>query len=132
MGCKMNGMKRDEDWQEDDATWELLGRAAPLKAGDRFADDVVRAVRTMPEKDSVWSGFLGFAPWVGAAACAVFASWFFFNQPGDSESKTRVTVSNIEEQWGEIEDVAEVEMLSAAAEHLDQFSDQELITMIGL
>ena len=128
----MKTMKRDDEWHEDDATWELLGRALPKEAGDRFADDVVRAVRTLPEKDSVWSGFLGFAPWVGAAACAVVASWIFLNQPDETGTATKVTVSTTETQWVEIEDAAEVEMLSAAAEHLDDFSDLELITMIGL
>lgn len=64
IACGMNMMKGDDERHEDDATWELLGRAAPRKA------------------------------------C-------------------------------EIEDVAEVWMLSAAAEHLDRFSDQELITMNG-
>jgi hypothetical protein len=40
-------------------------------------------------------------------------------------------VSDDEDQWVEIEAVAEEEMLAAAADHLDRFSDQELVTLIG-
>ena len=124
-------MRRNDEWQEDDATWKLLGQATSKKAGDRFTDEVVRSARLLPEKESSWSKLFGFAPWVGVAACAVFASWIFINQPVESQVDIVAKVSNTEEKWGELADVAEAEMLSAAADHLDQFSDQELITMIG-
>ena len=41
------------------------------------------------------------------------------------------SVADHEAQWEKIEDVAQAELLAAAAEHLDDFSDQDLITMIG-
>jgi len=125
-------MKRDE-WHEDEATWKLLGKAAPKKAGHKFSDDTLRAVKLLPEADPWWPKVLTLSPWAAAVACAILVSWTFLNQHDeDHGSEAKVTVTNADEKWGEIEDVAEVEMLSAAAEHLDEFSDQELITMIGL
>jgi len=128
----MSEMKHDDEWHEGDATWELLGKAAPKEASRRFSDDTLRAVKLLPEADPWWPKVLSFSPLAGIAACAVVVSWMFLNHPDEKQTGTEVTVTNTEEKWGEIEDVAEVEMLSAAAEHLDQFSDQDLITMIGL
>lgn len=132
MSCKMTHMDNNGEWREDDATWALLEKARPKEANARFADDVVRAVRTMPERKSSWAGLFGYAPWVGAAACAVVAAFLLINQPEKVSGDTKVVVSSSEEEWSEIEDVADVEILSAAAEHLDDFSDDELIVMIGL
>lgn len=128
----MAKMKQNDEWHEDEATWKLLGKSTPAKAGDRFADDAVRAVKVLPEGDAWLPNLLRFSPWLGLAACAVFASWLSINQPEEAKSDPVVNVSDTEEKWSQIEDVAEVEMLSAAVEHIDQFSDQELITMIGL
>ncbi|MFK7850163.1 MAG: hypothetical protein AB8D78_04220 [Akkermansiaceae bacterium] len=124
-------MSDRSDWNEDDPTWDLLEKAVPKKASDRFADDVVRAVRTMPEKDSFWSGMVGYAPWVGALACAALAAFLVISQQDVQSGNAPVVEVSPQEEWSEIEDVAEVEILSAAADHLDDFSDEELIAMIG-
>ena len=50
-GCKMNPMKDNNDWNEKDAVWDLLGKAMPKEASGRFADDTLRAVRLLPEAD---------------------------------------------------------------------------------
>lgn len=127
----MKKMSQKNDWEQDDATWALLEKAAPKQASDRFADDVVRTVRTMPEKESIWAGIFGYAPWIGAVACAVLAAFILFNQPGDHPEAPKMADVSTEAEWSEIEDVADAEILSAAAEHLDDFSDDELIAMIG-
>ncbi len=128
MGCKM--MKPDKEWHEDDATWKLLGRAVPKQADGRFVDDVVRSVRLLPEADPFWPRVLRFSPLAAVAACmVVVAAWFLQNEP--TGEMAGVKVLEQEAQWEQIEDVAEAELLAAAAEHLDQFSDQELLTMVG-
>lgn len=132
-------MSEQEDWNEKDATWELLGKAAPRKAGGRFADDTLRAVKLLPEADPWWPKILGFSPWVAVAACAALAA-FLFLKPADVGSSAAPSVVNVSDkadqwvdadQWVEIEAVAKEEMLAAAADHLDRFSDQELVTLIG-
>jgi|AntRauTorckE6833_2_1112554.scaffolds.fasta_scaffold36678_2 hypothetical protein len=120
----------------DDAVWNLLGKADPAKASGRFADDVVRSIRLLPEAESVWTKFFKLTPVVGVAACAVFAFLMLMDQPSDSEMKPsggEIAAQEVKQaQWERIEDAAEVEMLLAAVDHLDEFSDQELVTMIGL
>lgn len=132
-------MSEQEDCSEKDATWELLGKAAPRKAGGRFADDTLRAVKLLPEADPWWPKALTFSPWVALAACGALAAFLFLN-PADDGSNSTPSVVNVSDeadqwvesdQWVEIEAVAEEEMLAAAADHLDRFSDQELVTLIG-
>lgn len=132
-------MSEQEDWSEKDATWELLGKAAPSKASGRFADDTVRAVKLLPEADPWWPKQLNFSPWVALAACGALAVFLFMNPAEDAKTGVSpLTVVSDEsdqwvetDQWVEIEAVAEEEMLAAAADHLDRFSDQELVTLIG-
>jgi hypothetical protein len=126
-------MSNQEDWNEKDSTWELLGKAAPRKASGRFADDTLRAVKLLPEADPWWPKALTFSPWVALCTCAALAAFLFLNPADDSSNSTPsvVHVSDEADQWVEIEAVAEEEMLAAAADHLDRFSDQELVTLLG-
>lgn len=144
----MKDHNHNEHWDENDATWLLLGKAAPKQASRRFADDVVRAVRLLPEADSVWPRILKFSGWSLAATCVVLAVSLFIdpikNSPTivDRGSLTHAGVpirvsnkvpeiGNNDAQWKQIEDVAQAELLAAAADHLEEFSDEDLVTMIG-
>lgn len=126
-------MSEQEDWSEKDATWELLARAAPKKAGGRFADDTLRTVKLLPEADPWWPKQLSFSPWAALVACTALAVFLFMNPAEDVKSGVSpITVASDEsDQWVEIEAAAEEEMLAAAADHLDRFSDQELVTLLG-
>jgi hypothetical protein len=126
-------MSEREDWDDKDATWELLGKAAPRKASGRFADDTLRVVKLLPEADPWWPRSLSFSPWFALAACVAVAAFLFLNvtESGGDGSPPVANARDEAEQWLEIEAVAEEEMLAAAADHLDRFSDQELVTLIG-
>ncbi len=126
----MNENKHSDEWHEGDETWQLLGKAAPKQASARFADDVVRAVRLLPEAEPVWPRILKFSRWSLVAACVVLAVSIFIDPVENDPTKAPNFVDN-EAQWEKIEDVAQAELLTAAADHLDDFSDQDLITMIG-
>ncbi len=126
----MNENKHNEEWREGDETWQLLGKAAPKQASARFADDAVRAVRLLPEADPVWPRILKFSRWSLVAACVVLAV-SIFTDPVENDPAKAPSVTDNEAQWQQIEDVAQAELLAAAAEHLDEFSDQDLVTMIG-
>ena len=124
-------MKAEDEWNEQDATWKLLGKSAPVEARGRFADDTLRAVRQLPEPDPWWSRVVGFAPWVAVAACGVLGAVFLIG-PTEKEGKTVDGTSQIDaEEWVEIQEVAETEILVAAMDHLDEFSDQELVSLVG-
>ncbi len=58
--------------------------------------------------------------------------FLFTNGPdeGAGEQSPVVTVT-AEEKWVTIAEVAEAEMLAAAADDLDSFSDQELASLVG-
>ncbi len=125
-------MKEENDWSADDATWKLLGEATPTRAGARFADDVVRSVKLLPDGDSWWSRAVSLSPWVGVAACVALAAFLFLNGPeAGVEGESLVVVGGAEGKWSEIEEFADTEMLAAVADHPDSFSDQELVSLIG-
>lgn len=137
--------RHSDEWHEGDETWQLLGKAAPKQASARFADDVVRAVKLLPETDPFWPRILRFSRWSLAAACVILTVSILID-PADNESPLPVTsaagenspvrvsgavTANGQNRWEQIEDIAQAELLAAAAEHLDEFSNQDLVTMIG-
>jgi hypothetical protein len=138
----MNENKHNDEWREGDETWQLLGKVAPKQASARFADDVVRAVRLLPEADPFWPRILKFSSWSAVTACVVLTASIFMDSPNSGEFgdvsdpnppqlvRNHAIITG-DPKWDRIEDVAEAELLAAAADHLDRFSDQELISMIG-
>lgn len=125
-------MNDEKEWSTDDATWKLLGEAEQSRASGKFTDDTVRAVRLLPETDSWWPKIVSFSPWGGVAAGGALAVFLFVNGSDEraGEQGSVVTVAP-EEKWVAIEEVAEAEMLAAAADDLDSFSDQELASLVG-
>jgi hypothetical protein len=126
----MSENKPNNEWNESDVTWRLLGKAAPKLASARFADDVVRAVRLLPEADPIWPRILKFSRWSLVAACVVLAASIFIDPLKTSPNQGPV-VEDHKTRWEQIENAAQAELLAAAVEHMDEFSDQDLITMIG-
>lgn len=123
-----NSLPPDDSW-ESDAVWQLLDQAPPKSAGARFADDTVRAARLSVEtKPSWWSRLLSPAPLAGLAAATACGFISFLGPAKVSGSQTAVLSSP---QAVAIEDIAETETLIAAADHLDDFSDKELVGLIG-
>lgn len=120
----------DDSW-ESDAVWKLLDQSPMKTAGARFADDTVRAARLSEDRKPWWSRLFSPAPLAGlagATAALVFAviSWI-----GSSpESIAPVAMLN-SPQVAAIEDIAETETLLAAVDHLEDFSDRELVSLIG-
>ncbi len=125
-------MNDEEEWGADDATWKLLGKAKPGRASGRFVDDTVRAVKLLPEAESWWPKVFSFSAWVGVAACFLLTAFLLMNgSNGVATDDNSVAIVTSEEKWVEIAEVAEAEMLAAAADDLDLFSDQELASLVG-
>lgn len=118
----------DEDgtW-ESDPVWKLLNQAPAPPASARFADDVVRLARLTPAPRSWWQTLLAPAPLAGlTAATAAIAIAVISLTNLQQEPSAQVTTAS-----ASIEEIAETEILLAAVDHLENFSDTELASLVG-
>ena len=120
----------DDSW-ESDAVWKLLDQAPPKTAGARFADDTVRAVRLAVEIKPWWSRMFSPAPLAGLAAATAALTFAVISLVGTTSPSGFQTVALNSPQAVAIQDIAETETLIAAVDQLDDFSDNELVSLIG-
>ena len=126
----------DDSWESDDV-WNLLDQAPPKGARPSFADDVVRLARQMPEARPWWKRLFAPAPIAGLAAitAALALTFVYLNQPpavGQLTTTAVVVAPAPVDSFAALQDLAETEALIAVADHLEDFSDQELVNLIGL
>ncbi len=117
----------DDSW-ESDAVWNLLDQAPPATASARFAADTVRAAKLLPVAKPWWNRLL--APIVGTGLAGATAA-IVFALIGPSPEAMNSVAALDSPQAVAIQDIAETEALIAAADHLDDFSDIELVSLIG-
>jgi anti-sigma factor RsiW len=120
----------DESW-ENDAVWRLLDQAPPASADPRFVDNAVRAARLMDQSEPWWKRVFKPAPMAalaGATAALVF-SIISLGDPTPLPGTPSLAMDT--ERAAEIQEIAETETLIAAVDHLDDFSDTELVSLIG-
>lgn len=120
----------DDSW-ESDAVWKLLDEASPKSASINFADQVVRAAKIDEPAPAWWQRLLSPAPLAGIGfATAVLAismvSLFHFSTTSSSQLATLNSP-----EAAEIQNIAETEALIAAVDQLDDYSDTELVRLIG-
>ncbi len=125
-----NSQPPDNSW-ESDAVWKLLDQAQPKSAGARFADDTVRAARLLPVVKPWWSRLLSPAPLAGLAAATAAFAVAVISVVGPSSHPGIPTAVLSSPHAVAIQDIAETETLIAAVDHLDDFSDNELVSLIG-
>jgi len=124
-------LPEDESW-ESDAVWKLLDEAPPASAGPRFVDDVMRAVRLEETPQPWWKRLFAPLPAAGlATATAAIALAVHSLVSVPSPGHPPVVTAPATESFAEVQNVADEEVLVAAADHLDQFSDNELVSLIG-
>lgn len=122
----------DESW-EHDAVWKLLDQAPPATAGSRFVDNTVRAARLAGQPAPWWKSLLRPLPIASfaAATAAVAIAVTTWNQRTTGPDAGVATILVSDPHADEIADIAETEALIAAVDHLDDFSDNELVSLIG-
>ena len=122
-------LQPNESWTID-AVWKLLDQAPPATAGPRFVDDTLRAARLTPQPQPWWQRLLAPAPLAGLAAAAalVFSVASMLDRPPQPGIQTAMLDAT---QAAAIQDIADSETLIAAVDHLDDFSDTELVSLIG-
>lgn len=130
----MKHPNQEDSWESDDV-WKLLDQAAPPSASPRFVDDVVRMAKLLPAPTPWWKRLLSPAPLAGlagaAAAIALAVTLLNSPQPGSLTTEPIVAVAPQTDEFEALQDLAETETLIAAADHLDEFSDDELARLIG-
>lgn len=125
-----NSPPPDDSW-ESDAVWQLLDQAPAKSAGARFADDTVRAARLLEEIKPWWSRLLSPAPLAGFAAATAALTFAVISLVGTTSPSGPQTAGLDSQQAVAIQDIAETETLIAAVDQLDDFSDNELVSLIG-
>ena len=123
-------LQNDESW-ENDPVWKLLDQSPPATAGPRFVDDTVRAARLAGQAAPWWKRVFAPAPLAGlaaATAACVIAVVSLRDGSPDATSQKALADSSA---FAEIQEIAETEILLSAAEDLDEFSDTELVSLIG-
>lgn len=118
---------------DQDPVWKLLEQSQSRAASPRFTDQVVRLARLdVDESRSCWSRW--FAPMRMGACTGVAAAMVigFFALRSAPDVPLAVGADVVEEaNFAHIQEVLEVEMLFAAVEYMDAFSDEELVALIG-
>lgn len=117
-----------EEWNEDDATWKLLGKASMPTVSQRFSDDTVRAIRQLPAPLSWWRTLPFLAPIGFACSCA--AIWLFFAIQTPTATPSFSSIGS-DASWQEIEAAADQEILMAASQNLNFFNNEELFSLVG-
>lgn len=117
----------DTSW-ESDAVWKLLDQAPPQKASARFVDDTLRAARLTADIKPWWSRLFSPVPLAGIAGATAALVFTFV---GPTQEPTRTLAAADSPQAVAIQEIAETETLIAAADQLENFSDNELVSLIG-
>ncbi len=120
----------DESW-ENDAVWKLLDQAPPATASPRFADDTVRAARLAGQPAAWWKRLLTPAPLAGLAAATAALAFAVLSLPHTGPDSDFKTAAADPAGYAEIQEIAETETLISAVDQLDDFSDVELVSLIG-
>jgi hypothetical protein len=131
----MNRQSHSDESLESDPVWKLLDETSPVAPRGSFADDVVRMAKLEAVSEPWWKSWRLLAPSVGVAAtAAVIIAFAFLANPGSDPSEASITDKAVvipPDNFADLQDFAETETLIAAADHLDDFSDQELAGLIG-
>lgn len=130
----MNSSPSSQNDPDHDEVWNLLAQAPPPDASPRFAQDTVRAARLMEPPSPWWKKLLRPAPLAGlaaaSAAIAIAVTSIPSSNPANDQGGTSVT-HQAPTSTESIQEIAETEALIAATDNLDEFTDQELVCLIG-
>jgi hypothetical protein len=123
-------LNTDDSW-ENDAVWKLLDQSPPAIAGPRFVTNTVRAARLMAQTIPWWQRCLSPRPLAGLAAATAAVVFSVLSWLGPAPESGTETAMLDSQQAAKIQDIAETETLITAVDQLDDFSDTELVSLIG-
>lgn len=123
-------LQNDESW-ENDPVWKLLDQAPPATASPRFVNDTVRAARLAGQSAPWWKRLFTPAPLAGLAAATAAVAIAVIGLPGNTPDAASPSALADSSGFAEIQEIAETETLISAVDQLDDFSDVELVSLIG-
>lgn len=130
MPQKQNGSTDEEDVSQD-PVWDLLRRSPSLSVSSGFADRVLQAARQADATSSpFWSRTRMMVSAVTGMAAAVAIAATVMLLPDPSPVIVQQPL-DAPDAFASLEEVANQEMLLAATDHLGEFSDTELVSLIG-
>lgn len=126
-------MKRTQDNEaiENDPLWDVLRQSPTQEASPRFADDVLRAVRTAPEPwwKRVWAPIAVVG--LSTAATTAIATFMVSQMPTIPVGDPVVGYpSPAQQELADLEDMLHTEALLVASDDPSSFSDAELVALI--
>ena len=124
-------LNNDESW-ENDAVWKLLDQVPPVGPGPRFVDDTVRAARLAGQSSPWWTRVFSPVPLAGLAAAAAAVVFVFTQVSKQAPVGDPGGGPVVSGHAAEIQEIAETETLISAVDHMENFSDTELVALIGL
>lgn len=120
----------DDAW-ENDMVWDLLRESPCQRASAGFANQVMQSVRESAQvvESAHWRrhalrGALGVA-----AALAVSFTWW--SQSTSEKHDVTATNAVMADEFEPLDEAVTQQVLLAAADQLNDFSDTELVTLIG-
>lgn len=134
---KTNGSHDFHNDDADDPVWRLVDRGTRTQPTSHFVNDVIRTARlTSVEKVSWWSRFrlpIGFGSMATAGTVAVMAvcAWFAL-KPAEVAAPDQAAVPAAHAELASLDEVAQTELLVDASENPADFSDSELLAIMGL
>ncbi len=127
-------MKRDPSTGDldKDPVWDLLRQSPSLRPGPNFAANVARAARLEEPAKPWWSKLLIPVSIGGAlaGAAALVAVVFALQSGTNSVGPVAITVP-ANSSFADLQENYETEVLLAASDHLADYSDEELVALIG-
>lgn len=113
-----------------DPVWDLLRQSPAVKVSPDFADRVIKAARTAERPSPFWARSYTVAASVAAMAAALVIAAVLVLLPDPAPTIVAQPAEPVD-AFATLDEVAHQEMLLAATDHLGEFSDTELVTLIG-
>ncbi len=124
-------MNSDERDVSQDPVWDLLRQSPAPTVSPVFADRVMRAVRQGEVRSQpFWARSYAVVGSVAAMAAALTIAAVIFFLPETTQSVVEHRPEPAD-AFATLDEVANQEMLLAATDHLGEFSDTELVSLIG-
>jgi hypothetical protein len=118
---------------EQDPVWDLLRESRAVRPSPNFATNVVRAARLEGQEKPWWSRIWIPATVGGvlAGACALVAVVLTLQSNPGLDNGPMVVTTAPETSLAELQEDFETEVFLEASEHLANYDDAELVSMIG-
>jgi hypothetical protein len=127
-------MKRDPSTGDldQDPVWDLLRQSPSLRPGPNFAANVARAAR-LEESARPWWSRLWIPATIGGvlAGAAALVTVVFTLQSAPKSGDPIVVTTAPDSSLADLQENYETEVLLAASDHLADYSDEEIVAMIG-